>query len=231
MPIPFFRVWRSVARPIPTSSADISALSQVLAEFIDEESNCQRDQHLKHIRRPVEDRIRDERCLAKLSFSKSGSDSTRKHYRFKCTSGPGNTARFREGDRLLLHQGDYESGAIDVFLVRESERSVTLRPESGAAGLSAALSADANGWVLDEGFFDSRKLLRDGLENAMASSNGRERILALFAGGAQVEMDLGFGDFDDGEAYAEEAGLADRRSRAGHLCWPLPPHPRPARDR
>jgi len=186
----------------------------VLAEFIDEEASAARDQHLKHIRRPVEDRVRDERCLANLAFSRERSDTVKKHYHFSCVGGPGNTARFREGDRLILHQGDYEAGAIDVFLVRESERSVILRPESAAAQMLSALSADGAGWVLDEGHFDARKLLRDGLENAMASDHGRQRVMALFAGAAQAEMDFGFDDFDDGEAYAEEAGLNESQTDA-----------------
>ena len=203
-----------MVRPIPSSCSDIAALSQVLAEFIDGESDSARDQHLKHIRRPIEERVRDERCLAELSFSREKSDPAKRHFHFECKGGRGNSARFREGDRLLLHQGDYESGAIDVFLVRESERSVTLRPESGLAQMSAALSVDPDAWVLDEGHFDARRLLRDGLENAMASADGRDRVMALFAGVAQAEMDFGFDDVDDGEAYAEEAGLNESQTDA-----------------
>lgn len=96
------------------------------------------------------------------------------------------------------------------MLVGETETHVDLGPVEGLGPLRMALEGQSAGWVLDEAYFDSQKLLLNGLEEAMASAEGRERVLALFAGTTQSEMDFGFGEADElgtQEAHIEEARL------------------------
>lgn len=196
----------------PFDGAGLVALCDGLADFVRLEARAQRDQHEKHLRRPLEERVLDERCLADLRAD-GGFDAERRTFAFRCDGKLGNTARFREGDRLRLHRGDYESG-FDVVLASESEQSLELRPEARQAELGALLGAAPGGWMLDESFFDTEKLLLQGLEDAMASADGRERVLALFAGCAQREMEFGFDDFSDGDAYANLAGLNESQGCA-----------------
>lgn len=191
---------------------NLAELYNVLTEFVQEEARVQRNEHLKHIRRPIEDRIEEERCLADLKFTGNGGDDG-KTFKFECSGGMGNTAQFREGDRLRLHNGEYEMG-LDVILTRESDKGVELRPESSFSKLSGSLSANSFGWILDESFFDSEKMLIGGLENAIASADGRDRVLSLFAGTTQEVMEFGLDDMDDAESYADEAGLNDSQADA-----------------
>jgi DNA replication ATP-dependent helicase Dna2 len=192
--------------------SSLTELHTVLTDFVRDESRVQRDQHLKHLHKPIEDRVEEERCLADLRCE-GEAEHERKSYRFRAGSGLGNTSRFREGDRLRLHRGDYEAG-IDVILTRESEHGVELRATDSHSRLSANIATNPAGWVLDEGFFDSEKMLLEGLERAMASADGRDRILSLFAGTAQDEMDFGLDDILDTESFAAEAGLNDSQADA-----------------
>jgi DNA replication ATP-dependent helicase Dna2 len=191
---------------------NLTNLHTTLTDFVQEEARVQRDEHLKHIRRPIEDRVEEERCLADLTFKHLSGDDN-KNCLFECPGTLGNTAQFREGDRLRLHNGEYEMG-MDVMLVRESGKGIELRSEDRFSALAASVKANAYGWILDESFFDSEKMLLTGLENAMATADGRDRVLSLFAGTAQDEMDFGLDDLDDADNYADEAGLNDSQAEA-----------------
>lgn len=198
---------------LPTApDGDLAAFCDVLTEFIKLEARAQRNQHMNQILRPLEERVIDERCLAELRSDGEFEPDIRT-FRFTCDGKFGNTARFREGDRLRLHRGDYQQG-FDVMLTSESDSGVDIRPETRKADLSIALKDSPAGWLLDESFFDAEKLLLKGLEAAVASQDGRDRVLALFAGCAQQEIDFGFDDFSDGEAYAEAAGLNESQGCA-----------------
>lgn len=200
----------------PTTSAtfsDLNNLNQVLTDFVCAEAQAQRDQYQRHIQRPLEERVIEERCLADLKIS-SDMDPEKRSYHFTCSSRFGNTARFREGDRLRLHRGENWEQGFDVVLVRESDRGGEIRPESGIGQLASLLEIESGGWILDEGFFDSEKMLLSGLDLAMKSEDGRERILSLFGGFTQKEMEFGMEEMDDGEAYAEDAGLDFSQSEA-----------------
>ncbi|MFK5921873.1 MAG: AAA domain-containing protein [Verrucomicrobiota bacterium] len=196
---------------------DLESLNLVLCDFVHNEAQAQRDQYQRHIQRPIEERIIEERCLADLHIS-NDMDPEKRSYHFTCTSRLGNTARFREGDRLRLHRGEGLDQGFDVVLVREWDKGGEIRPESGIGELTTLLETETKGWILDEGFFDSEKLLLSGLDSAMKSEDGRERILSLFGGFAQKEMEFGMEDMDDGEAYAEDAGLDFSQSEALSLA-------------
>lgn len=191
--------------PFETFS-DLESLSRVLGDFVHNEAQAQRDQYQRHIQRPIEERVIEERCLADLQIS-ADMDPEKRSYHFTCSSRFGNTARFREGDRLCLHRGKPSEQSFDVVLVREWDKGGEIRPESSVGQLSAILETESHGWILDEGFFDSEKMLLAGLDQAMKSETGRERILSLFGGFAQKEMEFGMENMDDGDAYAEDAGL------------------------
>lgn len=201
-----------MTNPLTAPDGNLAAFCDVLTEFIKQEAREQRKQHMTQIGRPLEERVIDERCLAELR-SDGEFNKEKSTLRFDCDGKFGNTARFREGDRLRLHRGDYESG-FDVVLVSETEAGVELRPEAKKAELMDGVKNAAAGWMLDESFFDSEKLLLKGLEDAVASQDGRDRVLSLFAGCAQQEMDFGFGEFDDGEAYSDAAGLNESQGCA-----------------
>ena len=109
----------------PTAGNSVASFCDVLTEFIKIEASAQREQHLKHLLRPLEERVIDERCLSQLR-SEGPFDPERRTFRFICEGKFGNTARFREGDRLRLHQGDYApSGTMTIAMERDGGRIAT----------------------------------------------------------------------------------------------------------
>ena len=196
----------------PVPDGDLATLYDVLTQFVKDEARVQRDQHLRHVRRPIEERVIDERCLAELG-AKGEFNSERRTIQFECRSRFGNSARFREGDRLRLHRGQYENG-MDVVLTREFDWGIEVRPEASLPMFLDAVRTNKDGWILDEGFFDAEKLLLGGLENAIASDNGRERVLKLFGGGAQSDFGFDLDSLDDSEAFATEAKMNESQADA-----------------
>ena len=133
---------------LPTApDGDLAAFCDVLTEFIKLEARAQRNQHMNQILRPLEERVIDERCLAELRSDGEFEPDIRT-FRFTCDGKFGNTARFREGDRLRLHRGDYQQG-FDVMLTSEADSGVYIPPETMKADLSIALKDSPAGWLLD----------------------------------------------------------------------------------
>lgn len=193
---------------------DLLALYRTLKEFIEDEARVQREQFLKHITRPLEERVMEERCLDRLRYT-GDYDPKRGTFRFVCDGPHGNAACFRPGDRLRLHRGDYESSTLEAQLIRESDRDLELRPENTMTGFRLALKETAADWILDESYFEIHALLLKGLDAAMESEMGRERVLSLFAGTGQLEMDIfDLGDMDSVAAFGEEAGLNESQTEA-----------------
>jgi len=104
--------------------------------------------------------------------------------RLRCDT---NDSRFREGDLLVLHQGNpKDPNALHVELQYDGE---TELEASLIKGNSFFLIADPNGWIIDQDWFDSSPFYLDALDTVADSLRGRSTILPLLQGSLTPKID------------------------------------------
>jgi DNA replication ATP-dependent helicase Dna2 len=127
--------------------------------------------------------------------------------RLRCDT---NDSRFREGDLLVLHQGNpKDPNSLHVELQYDGE---TELEASLIKGNSYFLAAEPNGWVFDQDWFDSSPFYLDALDTVADSLRGRSTILPLLQGSLTPKI-----DYARSERAAQEmaaAGLNDSQVEA-----------------
>ncbi len=99
-----------------------------------------------------------------------------------------NESRFREGDLLVLHQGNpKDPHALHVELQFDGETEIET---SLIRGNHFLLLENPDGWIIDQDWFDSSPFYLDALNTVSDSLRGRIKILPLLQGLITPKMDF-----------------------------------------
>jgi DNA replication ATP-dependent helicase Dna2 len=98
-----------------------------------------------------------------------------------------NESRFREGDLLVMHQGDpKDANALHVELQYDGEMELEV---SLIKGKPLHLSKQPVGWIIDQDWFDSSPFYLGALASVADSLRGRTTILPLLQGSLRPKTD------------------------------------------
>jgi DNA replication ATP-dependent helicase Dna2 len=127
--------------------------------------------------------------------------------RLRCDT---NDSRFREGDLLVLHQGNpRDPNALHVELQYDGE---TELEASLIKGNFAFLMAEPDGWIFDQDWFDSSPFYLDALDTVADSLRGRSTILPLLQGSLSPKID--YARYERAAQEMATAGLNDSQVEA-----------------
>lgn len=99
-----------------------------------------------------------------------------------------NDSRFREGDLIVLHQGNLKGpDSLHVELQYDGE---TELEASIIKGNHLYLLANPDGWIIDQDWFDSSPFYLDALDTVADSLRGRTIILPLLQGSLIPKIDF-----------------------------------------
>ncbi len=127
--------------------------------------------------------------------------------RLRCDT---NDSRFREGDLLVLHQGNpKDPNALHVELQYDGE---TELEASLIKGNHFFLAAEPDGWIFDQDWFDSSPFYLDALNTVADSLRGRSTILPLLQGSLSPKID--YARYERAAQEMADAGLNDSQVEA-----------------
>jgi DNA replication ATP-dependent helicase Dna2 len=121
-----------------------------------------------------------------------------------------NDSRFREGDLLVLHQGDpRDTNALHIELQYDGE---TELEASLIKGNQYFMTANPYGWIADQDWFDSSPFYLDALNAVADSLRGRSIILPLLQGSLNPKID--YARYERAAEQMAAAGLNDSQVEA-----------------
>lgn len=126
-----------------------------------------------------------------------------------------NVSRFREGDLLILHQGNPKHpDALHVELQYDGEIELEA---SLIHGNQYFLEIDPYRWIADQDWFDASPFYNSALDSAADTLRGRSIILPLLQGSLSPKID--FARYERAAQAAAEAGLNDSQVEAVALAY------------
>lgn len=135
---------------------DHAHLVQRLERIVRLEAQTQRDHLRERWARPLSERVARGYAIEGLSFVSIGADGK---VQLSCQT---NESRFRDGDFLMLHQGDPEGEDVtEVLLEYDDETQLEVSPRCGKVHL---LEDRPQGWIADESMLDLSPFFLDELE-------------------------------------------------------------------
>lgn len=126
-----------------------------------------------------------------------------------------NDSRFREGDLMVLHQGnpkDPNALHIELQFDNETELEATL-----IRGNHYFLLENTKNWIIDQDWFDSSPFYLDALNAAADSLRGRSFILPLLQGSLTPKMD--YARYERAAKKMQEAGLNESQAESVALAY------------
>jgi DNA replication ATP-dependent helicase Dna2 len=132
--------------------------------------------------------------------------------RMVCAS---NQSRFREGDLVVLHQShpaDPNALHFDLYYDGETELEVGL-----IKGNPIFMTAQPEGWTLDQDWFDSSPFYLSALDTAADSQLGRSTILPLLQGALTPKID--FARYERARESLRETNLNESQIEAVALSY------------
>jgi DNA replication ATP-dependent helicase Dna2 len=168
-----------------------------LRDFIITESENQKTQLCKRWSRPLSERISKGDAIAGLSVVSTLYDGT---ITLVCSR---NDSRFREGDFLVLHQGNpTDPDKLLVVLEEDDETQITVQLNDGDIYL---LEKSSDGWIADEGRLDLTRFYLETLDQIADTECGREIILPLLTENSVPRVDIQ--NYEIACKKAKKAGL------------------------
>jgi DNA replication ATP-dependent helicase Dna2 len=126
-----------------------------------------------------------------------------------------NDSRFREGDLIVLHRGnpkDPNALHCDLQYDGEMELEATL-----INGNEYFLSADTDGWIIDQDWFDSSRFYLAALDQAADSNLGRSVVLPLLQGSLIPQID--YARYERAKNELQDSGLNESQIEAVALSY------------
>lgn len=126
-----------------------------------------------------------------------------------------NDSRFREGDLLVLHQGnpkDPNALHLDLQYDGETELEATL-----IKGNHYFLSDNPYGWIIDQDMFDTSAYFLEALDSVADSLRGRSVILPLLQGSLTPKID--YARFERASQEIANAGLNESQIEAVAMSY------------
>ncbi|HPH98169.1 MAG TPA: AAA domain-containing protein [Anaerolineaceae bacterium] len=121
-----------------------------------------------------------------------------------------NISRFREGDLVALHRGNpRDPNALHLELTYDGEQEIEA---SLVRGNVYFLTAEPDGWIIDQDWFDASQFYLDALNTVADSHRGRALILPLLNGSLIPKVD--FARYDRCVHEIDFIGLNDSQIEA-----------------
>lgn len=188
-----------------SSTAD---LLNRLRHFVKAEAETQFAALDKQWSRPLPERVAKGWAIEGLRVERVENGLIRLH----CDT---NDSRFREGDLLVVHQGNpKDPNALHVELQYDGE---TELEASLIRGNPYFLIANPTGWIIDQDWFDSSQFYLDALDTVADSLRGRSTILPLLQGSLTPKID--YARYERAIHRLKETGLNDSQVEAVALAY------------
>jgi DNA replication ATP-dependent helicase Dna2 len=176
-----------------------------LRRFVQAEAEGQYAALERQWSRPLGERVASGWAIEGLRVEKF--DPKSRLVKLACDS---NDSRFREGDLLVLHQGNPRvEKALHVDLQYDGETSLEANL---IRGNPAVFLAEPDGWIADQDWFDTSPFFLDALNSAADSVRGRSIILPLLNGSLDPRLD--FARYERAADAAYAAGLNESQVEA-----------------
>jgi DNA replication ATP-dependent helicase Dna2 len=176
-----------------------------LRRFVQAEAEGQYAALERQWSRPLGERVASGWAIEGLRVEKF--DPKSRLVKLACDS---NDSRFREGDLLVLHQGNPRvEKALHVDLQYDGETSLEANL---IRGNPAVFLAEPDGWIADQDWFDTSPFFLDALNTAADSVRGRSIILPLLNGSLDPRLD--FARYERAADAAYAAGLNESQVEA-----------------
>jgi DNA replication ATP-dependent helicase Dna2 len=183
-----------------SSTAD---LLHRLRNFVQTEAKTQYDKLDYQWSRPLSVRVAKGWAIEGLRLL----HTEKRFIRLYCDS---NDSRFREGDLLILHHGSpHDPNAFHVELQYDGEIELEVSIIRGNINF---ILEEPDGWILDQGWFDSSPFYLDALNTVADSLRGRSIILPLLQGSLTPKID--YARYERGALELAGMGLNDSQVEA-----------------
>jgi DNA replication ATP-dependent helicase Dna2 len=141
-----------------------------IRKFVEDEADAQFSALEHQWSRPLQERVANGWAIEGLHVERFQNGIVR----LVCAT---NNSRFREGDLVILHHGNPQDKDVlhfDLQYDGELELDASL-----IHGNEVFLSANSDGWIMDQDWFDSSPFYRSALDKVADSQLGRSVILPL----------------------------------------------------
>ena len=126
-----------------------------------------------------------------------------------------NDSRFREGDLIILHRGNpQDANALHCDLQYDGEKELEV---SLINGNEYFLSADTDGWIIDQDWFDSSRFYLSALNEAADSNLGRSVVLPLLQGSLIPQID--YARYERAKHELQDSNLNESQIEAVALSY------------
>jgi DNA replication ATP-dependent helicase Dna2 len=184
--------------------SDYRPLLQRLDRFIRSESENRRGELERQWARPLAERVAYGRAIEGLHIDEIRKDGI---LLLSCVT---NDSRFREGDFLVLHQGDPRGeGAVECLLEYDDETQLEV---SFRKGDMFCLRDQPDRWIADESMLDLSPFYLDALDQVAETRRGRETILPLLCG--EKTLGLDYARYERSKEEALKNGLDEDQAEA-----------------
>jgi len=126
-----------------------------------------------------------------------------------------NDSRFREGDLIVLHRGNpYDMNALHCDLQYDGEKELEVMLINGNEYF---LSAETDGWIIDQDWFDSSRFYLGALDQAADSQLGRSVVLPLLQGSLIPQID--YARYERAKNELQDSGLNESQIESVALSY------------
>jgi DNA replication ATP-dependent helicase Dna2 len=179
-----------------------------LRQYIQDETSTQYKELERQWAHPLHERVAKGWAIEGLSVQ-GFKDNV---IRLACQT---NDSRFREGDLIVLHRGNpHDINALHCDLQYDGEKELEAALNSGNEYF---LSADTDGWIIDQDWFDSSRFYLSALEQAADSQLGRSVVLPLLQGSLIPQID--YARYERAKNELQDSGLNENQVEAIALSY------------
>ena len=171
---------------------------QKLRKFVQNEADAQYRALEKQWAHPLQERVAKGWSVEGLHIERMKNDIAG----LSCGT---NDSRFREGDLVLLHRGDpHDPNSLHCELQYDGETDLEV---SLIRGNEYFLTLQADGWIMDQDWFDASPFYLDALNAVADSQLGRSTILPLLQGSLTPKID--YARYERAQEELAGSGLND----------------------
>jgi DNA replication ATP-dependent helicase Dna2 len=194
----------------------LAALQEELSGSIRAEHDAQRNALARIWALPVGQRVEEGHCVT------GGRVRSVRPPHGVILDFPANDSRFRDGDLVVLSQGNPEKPLAEAVVVRAEDEWIELELW-GKTPDGAGMEVGSGDLQIDEGALDLERYFLAAIDDLGKTAVGREVILPLLAGGRKPLLDLA--TFEGEQAKAVQGGCDDQQAKAvaaalsTDVCW------------
>jgi len=185
-----------------------SEFLQRLRKFVQHEADVQYRALQQQWSYPIQERVAKGWAIEGLHVEQFKNNIAR----LVCAT---NASRFREGDLVVLHRGNlYDENILHCELQYDGEADLDI---SIIRGNEYFFSANPNGWIMDQDWFDSSPFYLAALDQVADSNLGRSIILPLLQGSLNPNID--YSKYERAKVELKDAGLNESQVESVALSY------------